>query len=43
MSLTYPDDRTYHAEHLWAKDEADGTMLIGITDKEIKAFVPASS
>ena len=32
MSLTYPDDRTYHAEHLWAKDEADGTMLIGITD-----------
>ena len=32
MSLTYPDDRTYHAEHLWAKPEADGTMLVGITD-----------
>lgn len=32
MSLTYPDDRTYHAEHLWAKEEADGTMLVGITD-----------
>lgn len=32
MSLTYPDDRTYHAEHLWAKPEADGTMLVGVTD-----------
>ena len=32
MSLTYPDDRTYHAEHLWAKPEADGTMLVGNTD-----------
>lgn len=32
MSLTYPDDRGYHAEHLWAKPEADGTMLVGITD-----------
>ncbi len=32
MSLTYPDDRTYHTEHLWAKPEADGTMLVGITD-----------
>ena len=32
MSLTYPDDRTYHAEHLWAKPEADGAMLVGITD-----------
>lgn len=32
MSLTYPDDRTYHAEHLWTKPEADGTMLVGITD-----------
>jgi glycine cleavage system H protein len=32
MSLTYPDDRSYHTEHLWAKPEADGTVLIGITD-----------
>ncbi|HML59279.1 glycine cleavage system protein GcvH [Solidesulfovibrio sp.] len=32
MSLTYPDDRSYHAEHLWAKPEADGTVSIGITD-----------
>ena len=31
MSLTYPDDRTYHAEHLWANREAGGTMLVGIT------------
>ena len=32
MSLTYPDDRTYHSGHLWAKEEADGIFLIGITD-----------
>ena len=27
MSLTYPEDRSYHSEHLWAKAEPDGTML----------------
>lgn len=32
MSLTYPEDRAYHAEHLWAKPQPDGTVLIGITD-----------
>lgn len=32
MSLTYPEDRSYHSEHLWAKSEPDGTMLVGITD-----------
>lgn len=32
MSLTYPEDRRYHAEHLWAKEAGDGTWLIGITD-----------
>ena len=32
MSLTYPEDRSYHSEHLWAKAEPDGTMLVGITD-----------
>lgn len=30
--LTYPDDRLYHKEHLWAKKEADGTVRIGISD-----------
>ncbi len=32
MNISYPDDRLYHAEHLWAKIEPDGTMLVGITD-----------
>lgn len=32
MSLTYPEDRDYHSGHLWAKAEADGTILVGITD-----------
>ena len=32
MSLSYPEDRTYHTGHLWAKAEPDGTMLVGITD-----------
>ncbi|NLW82020.1 MAG: glycine cleavage system protein GcvH [Desulfovibrionales bacterium] len=30
--LKYPDDRRYHAEHLWAKQAADGSWVIGITD-----------
>ena len=30
MSLTYPEDRSYHSEHLWAKAEPDGTMLVGV-------------
>ncbi len=32
MSLSYPEDRSYHSEHLWAKAEADGSMYVGITD-----------
>lgn len=31
-TLNYPDDRRYHAEHLWAKEAADGSYVIGITD-----------
>jgi len=30
--LKFPDDRRYHAGHLWAKKNADGTWLVGITD-----------
>lgn len=30
--LTYPDDRLYHKEHLWAKKEADGSVRVGISD-----------
>ncbi len=30
--MNFPDDRTYHAEHLWAQEQADGSWLIGITD-----------
>lgn len=32
MSLTFPDDRHYHSEHLWAQEQADGTVRIGISD-----------
>ena len=32
MAQNYPDDRRYHAEHLWAKEAADGSFVIGITD-----------
>lgn len=32
MSLTFPDDRRYHPEHLWAKNMDDGTVLVGISD-----------
>ncbi len=31
-ALTYPEDRRYHAEHLWAMQATDGTWLIGVTD-----------
>ena len=31
-ALTYPEDRRYHAEHLWAMQAGDGTWLIGVTD-----------
>jgi len=31
-ALNFPDDRRYHAEHLWAKEAADGTFVVGITD-----------
>jgi len=30
--LKFPDDRRYHAGHLWAKQEPDGSWRIGITD-----------
>ena len=32
MSLSYPDDRMYHAHHLWAQPQADGSVLVGISD-----------
>lgn len=32
MSLTFPDDRHYHGEHLWAQKQADGTLRVGISD-----------
>ena len=32
-ALNFPEDRRYHAEHLWAKGgPADGSFVIGITD-----------
>lgn len=31
-ALNFPDDRRYHAEHLWAKESGDGSFVIGITD-----------
>lgn len=31
-ALNFPDDRRYHAEHLWAKEAGDGSFVIGITD-----------
>ncbi|MDR2489243.1 MAG: glycine cleavage system protein GcvH [Desulfovibrio sp.] len=30
--MEFPDDRVYHADHLWAQEQADGTWLVGITD-----------
>ena len=30
--MNFPHDRKYHAEHLWAQSQPDGTCLIGITD-----------
>ena len=30
--LTFPDDRRYHPEHLWAQKDDDGAWRIGITD-----------
>ncbi len=32
MSLSYPDDRQYHPEHLWSQPQPDGSVLVGITD-----------
>ena len=32
MSLSYPDDRRYHPEHLWAQSRSDGSVLVGISD-----------
>ena len=32
MSLSYPDDRQYHPEHLWAQPQTDGSVLVGISD-----------
>ena len=28
----YPTDRRYSRDHEWAKDDVDGTILVGITD-----------
>ena len=28
----HPEDRRYSREHEWAKDEGDGSVLVGITD-----------
>jgi glycine cleavage system H protein len=28
----HPEDRRYSREHEWARDEGDGTVLVGITD-----------
>ena len=30
--MNFPDERKYHAEHLCAQSQPDGTCLIGITD-----------
>lgn len=30
--MNFPDDRIYHADHLWAQEQADGSWLVGITD-----------
>ncbi len=32
MSPKNPNDRCYSRDHEWAKDNGDGTVLIGITD-----------
>ena len=32
MSKQNPTDRRYSHDHEWAKDNGDGTVLIGITD-----------
>jgi glycine cleavage system H protein len=32
MSKQNPNDRRYSQDHEWAKDNGDGTFLIGITD-----------
>lgn len=32
MSKQNPTDRLYSRDHEWAKDNSDGTVLIGITD-----------
>ncbi|MGD9575147.1 glycine cleavage system protein GcvH [uncultured Desulfovibrio sp.] len=30
--MNFPHDRKYHAEHLWAQSQPNGTCIIGITD-----------
>ena len=30
--MNFPHDSKYHAEHLWAQSQPDGTCTIGITD-----------
>ncbi len=30
--MNFPEDRRYHAGHLWAQAQDDGTVLVGITD-----------
>lgn len=30
--MQFPDDRQYHADHLWAQQRPEGVWRIGITD-----------
>lgn len=30
--MNFPHDRKYHAEHLWAQVQPDGSCCVGITD-----------
>jgi glycine cleavage system H protein len=27
-----PDDRRYHPDHLWARQDTDGSWIVGVTD-----------
>ena len=29
---TFPTDRPYHPEHLWAQKQGDGSILVGVSD-----------
>ena len=42
-ALNFPDDRRYHAEHLWAKEAGDGSFeqkfFIQIVEREEDALI----